>query len=436
MSDAGPTGLSGPDGAEELVVPPRLRWLSEVVWRCALVVGALLLLGLVLWKLRVVALPLFVALLLCTALTGPVVWLERRGWRTWMAAAVVFIAFLLAVTGALFLVVPQAVHGITGLGNATNKSVDNIGDWLVDGPLHLERKEVDKYTSDPTHEAVRLLEHSSSSITSGIKLVGEVLIGVVLSLVFTFFFLKDGRRFQELILGRLHGRRELVVRRASARAWATFGGYLRGSAVLGLIEGVLMGGTVALLGGELALTIGVLSFFGAFFPLVGAIVAGGLAVLVTFVTSGTVPGLIVLGVAILTHQLDGNLLGPWIFGRALDLHPVVILVALTIGGSIGGIVGAFVAVPLTGAVLGAAEEFWKSRSLIDQMGPNSGPGLYLPGDYVSGGEGSGDVSAGDASLGHVSGHPSSGHPSASDATGDHTVGPGPADENPGHSDKG
>lgn len=352
-------------GAVQLRVSPRLVWLSNVVWRTAILVAALLVFLWVLWKLKVVALPVFVALLLSTVLAPPVVALERRGWPSAVATATVFVGFIVAFGGLIALVVPPAVDGVGGLDSATASAVDDLEDWLVEGPLNLDREEVRQYTSDPAGQVIELVESSSISITEGARMVGETLVGAVLSLVLAFLFLKDGRRFQTWALANLEGRRETAVRRAAARAWATFGGYLRGAAILGVVEGTIIGLTMWIVGAPLSLPIAVITFLAAFFPIVGAVVAGVLAVLVAFASAGFWPAVVVGVVAVLVQQLDNDLLSPFIYGRALDLHPALILIVLTVGGTLGGIVGAFVAVPLTAAGVGIAQELWAARSVVD-----------------------------------------------------------------------
>jgi predicted PurR-regulated permease PerM len=131
------------------------------------------------------------------------------------------------------------------------------------------------------------------------------------------------------------------------QAWETLGGYLRGAALLGVVEGTIIGATVALVGGRLAVPVGVLTFMLAFVPFAGAIVAAVLAVLVTLATAGGPAALIVLIVAVAVQQLDNELLAPVVYGRTLQLHPVVLLVAIVAGGALFGLPGTILAVPVT-----------------------------------------------------------------------------------------
>jgi len=144
--------------------------------------------------------------------------------------------------------------------------------------------------------------------------------------------------------------------RLGARAWRTLGGYLKGSATLGIIEGFIIGTTVWAVGGKLAIPVAVVTFFAAFVPFVGAIVAGVLAILVTLVTAGLDGAIVVALVALAVQQLDNDLLAPWVFGKNLELHPLVILVAITAGGTLFGIFGAFLAVPVSAVIINLLAE--------------------------------------------------------------------------------
>ncbi len=339
-----------------------LRRTSEVAWRVLVVAAAVVLAAGLLWRLRIVVLPVFVALLACSVLAPLVTGLERRGWRPAVATATVFFGAVLAAVLVLALVIPPTVDQLATTGDAIERGLDDVEDWLVNGPLDLHRSEVRDYTRDPGGKLAELAQESSSTITAGLVVVGETLAGALLAAVLTFLFLKDGRRMQAWALDHVPRGRHEVVRDCAAAAWSALGGFLRGAALLGAVEAVIIGGAVWLVGAPLALPVAVFTFAGAFFPIVGAIAAGALAVVVTLATVGLTKTLIVLAVVIVVQQLDGDLLAPLIYGRSLQLHPVVVLVALSAGGVLGGIVGAFLAVPLAGAAVGIGGVLWARRA--------------------------------------------------------------------------
>jgi putative heme transporter len=338
------------------------RRASDLAWR-ALAVGVVaFLVAALLWKVKLVTLPIFVALLLCSALVPLVAALEARGWPTLLATWLVFIAFIAAIAGALTYVIPRTASELSTTGDAIDDGLDDVEDWLVTGPLDLDRSDVEEYTDDPGGRIADWAQESSDTLTEGFVAVGEFLAGTLLALVLTFFFLKDGRRMQEWLLDHVPRRRRDVVREAADAAWSSLSGFLRGAALLGLLEGTVIGLTVWAVGAPLAMPVAVITFLAAFFPIVGAVVAGAVATLVTLATVGTKEALIVLVVVVVVQQLDGDLLAPIIYGRSLQLHPALVITVLAAGGALGGIVGAFIAVPLTAVVVSVSGVLWRRAS--------------------------------------------------------------------------
>jgi predicted PurR-regulated permease PerM len=336
-----------------------LRRAAALAGQVLLVSAAVAVVGWILWTIKLAVLPVFVAALLCTALAPLVVRLERRGWPTLGATWLVFGAFLLGLAAMALVIIPPTIAELDDLGGSVRDGVGQVEDWLVDGPLGLDRATVEEYTEDPFAKASSLLEESDVSLTSGAVAVGEVSAGALLALVLTFLLLKDGRRFQAWCLEHLPERHREPVGAGARRAWEALGGYLRGAAILGTVEGVVIGIAVWAVGGALAIPLAVLTFVAAFFPIVGAVVAGIVATLVVLATAGPTQAVIVLIVVVVVQQLDGDVLAPFIFGRSVRLNPVIILVALTAGAAAGGIIGAFLAVPLTAVTAAVAGEVWQ-----------------------------------------------------------------------------
>ncbi len=331
---------------------------------CSSLLAAILAVLLILSRLQIVFVPIFIALLITCAAAPPTRWLERKKVPTALATALVFVVGLGAVAGVISAIVPPIVTQFSNLGPTLTEASNDIEDWFVDGPLDLKRKEVREYRAD-LGDRVGDLAGGSDGIVQGARTALELLAGLVLCLVLSFFFVKDARVFQRWGLSKVPVARREFVRTVSAKAWRTLGNYLVGAASIGLLEALVIGAAVGIAGGSLVVPVMVLTFAAAFFPIVGAIVAGLVAVMVTFVSSGFTPALIVLIVVILVQQFDTDLLAPLIYGRAVRLHPVVVLVALTAGGAVAGIVGAFVAVPITavGSAIGA--EVWTRRTEPD-----------------------------------------------------------------------
>jgi predicted PurR-regulated permease PerM len=342
-----------------------LRASSDVAWRLLVVLGAVLALGLVLARLQIVVLPVFIGILIACVAAPPVRWLEQRRVPSGIATGMIFLAAIVLIAGVIAAIVPSIVDEFRDLGPTLEEAGDDLEEWLVDGPLDLERREVRRYRDDLGEHVGRLVTDSSGGVVSGARTVLEVLAGMVLSVVLAFFFVKDARVFQRWGLAHVPIAQRDLARESAQKALTTLRNYLIGAAAIGLLEAIVIGLTVALAGGSLVVPVMVLTFAAAFFPVVGAVVAGIVAVLVTLVGAGFTPALVVLIVVVLVQQFDTDLLAPLVYGRAVQLHPVVVLVALTAGGAIAGIVGAFVAVPITAVVTAIGGDVWRRRTESD-----------------------------------------------------------------------
>jgi predicted PurR-regulated permease PerM len=178
----------------------------------------------------------------------------------------------------------------------------------------------------------------------------EIIAGFILALVVAFFFIKDSEKITGWIMARLSPEKRDLVGGAGERAWFTMGGYIRGTATIALVDAVFIGLGLLIIGVPLVLPLAVITFFGAFIPILGAVTAGALAALVALVTVGLREALLVVAVTTFVQQTESNLLEPIVMARAVKLHPVVILFALTAGAILGGILGAFLAVPIAAVI--------------------------------------------------------------------------------------
>jgi putative heme transporter len=330
-------------------VPRGLVVSAAVTWRVLLLAFAFLAAGYVAGKLLLVVLPVVVALLLATLLVPLAHRLRDRGMHPRAASLLVVVAGIAVIAIVLTLVVPPFVSELSDVGANVEKGSRKAGQLLR--PLGVSQAEVDKAVDD----GVKSLKGSSGKLTGGALAALNVLAAILLTLVLTFFFVKDGRQMWSWIAGLL-GRHRPAAEELGARVWGVLTGYVHGIALVALIDALLIGLALVVLGVPLAMPLTVLTFLAAFFPVVGAVAIGLAAVLVALVAKGGLAAAILGAWILIVQQLDGNLLQPLLVGRKLELHPVVVLLALTAGGVIAGLVGAFLAVPLA-AVAGAVIAF-------------------------------------------------------------------------------
>jgi len=327
-----------------------------------LLIGAVLgMVVLALLNLTVVVIPALIAIILSCAL-WPLVRLCRRGMSNMLAAWTVFLGSLLVLggigTGLVFSIinqwstlVDQAVEGFNQLRGWAEDTMGTLG-------LSIDQEQIDS-TIDTVTSFLTSAEFGTGAVTT-ITAAGTFITGLVLLMVFLFFLLKDGDRIWAFFVSwtPTHFRTQWIA--SGDRAMHTFGGYIRGTAIVAAADAV--GVTLALLVLQvpLALPLGVVVFLGGFIPMVGATVAGILATLVALVANGPVVALIVLGAVIAVNQLEGNFLQPVVMAQTLNLHALVILMALTGGTVLAGIVGAVLSVPLV-AVLWSVVKVWTGR---------------------------------------------------------------------------
>ncbi|HSP03149.1 MAG TPA: AI-2E family transporter [Acidimicrobiales bacterium] len=346
----------GPDQVQP-AGPPRVpRWLDVLTawsWRLLIVGLAVYATGIVASQLRIVLLPVGIALLLSTVLIPVRKLFTDRGVPVPLAMLATVAVFFGTVFFVGWVIVPPLIDEFSGLDATLETAADDVQEWFIDGPLGLSEDFV-LDARERIEEAADSASVSEGAVVDGATLAGEVLAGLLLALVVTFFVVKDGPMMQRALLSRFSDSRQVQLRAAGNGAWRALGGYLRGAAALGVIEGIVIGITMIIVGANLALPVAALTFVSAFFPFVGAIAAGIIAVSVTLVTAGSAAAGVVAIVAILVQQLDNDLLAPVIYGKALQLHPLVVILALTTGAAIAGIAGAFIAVPLVAVALRGA----------------------------------------------------------------------------------
>ncbi|MFJ4871565.1 AI-2E family transporter [Streptomyces sp. NPDC088757] len=294
--------------------------------------------------------PLIVALFL-TTMTWPLArFLRRLGWAPALAATVVTVLFLVVVAGIVALIAVPVASQSGELADGVVEGIQRLREWAAGPPLNIG----DDQISGAFDAAVARVQDSVGSmvttVVTGVSTVFNGLVTAVLALFLMFFFLKDGPRFLPWLTRQLPGRLATDVPVVAERGWETLGAFVRSQAFVGLLDAVFIGLGLWFLDVPLVLPLAVLTFVSAFVPIVGALFAGLVAVLIALVSNGLTDALIVLAIIVVVQQLEGNVFQPMIQSRGLGLHAAVVLLAVTLGGSLAGIVGSLLAVPAAALV--------------------------------------------------------------------------------------
>ncbi|GAA1905582.1 AI-2E family transporter [Nocardioides lentus] len=345
-----PYRLSGPWPDRASVIDTGAAALNRWGLRLIVLAAVLYILGWGIGRTWVIWFPVLLAILLSTVLSPAVTWMRGRGVPSTVAAVIMMLTGFAAL-GVLFsFMIPQIIDEAPGIADQASGGVTEIQQWLVEGPLQLSEEQIDGYVNALITQIQSSADVISTGVFAGISSATNAIVNLVIILVLTFLFIKDGHRFLPWV-DRVAGRRAgLHLTELLGRVWNTIGGFIRTQALVSFIDAVLIGIGLFAVGVPLALPLALLTFFGGFIPIVGAVVAGVLAVLVTLVTGGFTDALIVAAIVLAVQQLEGNVLSPWLQGKIMQLHAAVILLSVTAGSTLFGITGAFLAVPVVAAV--------------------------------------------------------------------------------------
>jgi putative heme transporter len=334
----------------DAVMPGWYRTAAAASWRFLAIAGAVSVVVYALVHLRVIVIPIIVAVLASTLLLPIVSWLKRHRVPDGLAAALAMLAAALALAAVATAVAPTLDDQFGELRAQAEDGVRQATDQLAKAPFNLSEREL----RDRVDDGLQTLRENSGPLARGLGssavLLGEVLTGLIVAVLLCFFLLKDGAAMWAWVLRLVRKGSRGDTDEVGKRVYTALAGYVRGIAMVGLVDAVLIAIALLIIGVPLVVPLAVITFFAAFVPLIGAFVAGLLAVLVALVSGGLLDALLVLGAIILVQQVEGHLLYPLLMSRAVHLHPAVIVVALAAGGILAGIIGVFLAVPVAGVI--------------------------------------------------------------------------------------
>jgi predicted PurR-regulated permease PerM len=358
--------ITGASNFSRAQVPWGLDLAAAWAWRLIIIAAAGYGVFWVLGYFSVITLPLVIALLI-TALVSPAVnAMSRAGVPRGLASILMVLGGLAAIAALLTFAGQQVATGAEDLADSTVRGLGKIREWLQDGPLNASDSQINDYIQS-AQNAIRNQTDDGGALRSVGEIgtaVGHVFAGFFIVLFSTYFFLADGDRIWAWVV-RLAPRAARERVDSSGRvAWISLTQFVRATVIVALVDSIGIVIVAAILGVPFLLALGVLVFLGAFIPLVGATVAGSVAVLVALVDQGPIDALLMLGGVILVQQIEGHILQPFLMGRWVSVHPLGVIVALGCGVLVGGVAGALVAVPLAAA----------ANAVVQHLASNTEPG--------------------------------------------------------------
>ncbi|RJU02369.1 AI-2E family transporter [Arthrobacter frigidicola] len=325
---------------------------TPILGRLLIIAAAVIGMCYLLSSVWVIVLPLILALLLSSIL-WPVTIFLRRALPAAAAAAITIVGLVGAAVGVGWATAALSVNGVRELSMRTKDNIRSLNEfaassWFTEADIHGLLESVLVW---PQENLGQIL----AQLFTGLETVGSITVTVLLTLILTFFCLKDGDRFSEWLLRWTTGTAFVHAAGVSSRSWQTLSAYVSSQAAVALVDAVFIGAGLWALGVPLALPLAVLIFFGGFLPVIGAVATGLLATLVALLSEGWVTALIVLGLVLLVQQIESNVLQPLLVGRSLKLHPAIVLTGVAAGASLFGIAGAFLATPVIAVVMVALQ---------------------------------------------------------------------------------
>ena len=362
-----PVGRPSPDPG---ALSPALVETVAYAWRFLVLVAVAAVVAYAAAAVSLVTIAVAVALLVA-ALLSPINMLGRRaGLPAPAAAAAALLSGIGLIAAVGWLIYTRLTAEMDELRVGVVEGVESTVSWLETGPLGLDEINLSQVTaqvSDAVQANQSDLAGGAFAVASGLT---NLFAGIALMLFVTFFVLFDGRRMWCWVVGLLPTKMRSRTDDAGGHAWRALVEYMRATVLVAMFDAAFIGAGLLLLGVPLAVPLTALVFLGAFIPLVGAFVAGALAVLVALATEGLTVALLVLGLNIVVQQVEGNVLQPLLLGRMVSIHPVAIVLGISAGSLIAGIPGAVLAVPILATVKAGASRL---AELSTEGTPSSSP---------------------------------------------------------------
>ncbi|YAL82809.1 AI-2E family transporter [Dermacoccaceae bacterium W4C1] len=333
------------------VVGDGIKWSAGWGLRISVILLALWVLMKALAPLWVAILPILLALVISSVLWPPTNWMRKKGLKPAMAASITLLTTVV-VAGAVIAAIGRSFASqAPELARQANNGLRQVQDWVQGPPLNLRQEDIDSGVKAVTDQLSTSSSKIADGVLGGVTSTVSILVTLVLAIILSFFMIKDGPKFLPMLrrtagpVGGAH------LGEVLTRMWRTLGGYIRAQALVALVDAFFIGLGLVILGVPLWLPLAMLTFLGAFIPIVGAFVAGALAVLVALVSTSVTKAIIVLLIVIGVQQLEGHILQPILQSKTMDVHPALILLAVAVGSETRGVLGAFLAVPTVALLL-------------------------------------------------------------------------------------
>lgn len=324
--------------------------LAKVCLIFIIVVAGVGLAGYLLKFIWVGLLPVILAILVCTVLFPVTNWLRAHKFPRALAAITTLLGFLAIIGGVFAAMAPVVSSQGASLVSQAEGGLNKLVDMAKDLPFDIDAAKVQEVLDDAMTFIKGQASNIATGVISGVSMASSIAMALAIMLFVAFFILKDGDKFLPWLRTYTGYSAGWHATELLTRVWNTLSGFIQAQAAVAAVDGVLIGLGLWVLQVPLALVIGVVTFFASFIPVIGAVTAGALAVVIALVSDGLTKALLALGLIIIVQQVEGNVLQPMLQSKAMGLHAAMVLLSVTVGSALAGIIGAFLAVPVAATI--------------------------------------------------------------------------------------
>lgn len=324
--------------------------LAKVCLIFIIVVAGVGLAGYLLKFIWVGLLPVILAILVCTVLFPVTNWLRAHKFPRALAAITTLLGFLAIIGGVFAAMAPVVSSQGASLVSQAEGGLNKLVDMAKDLPFDIDAAKVQEVLDDAMTFIKGQASNIATGVISGVSMASSIAMALAIMLFVAFFILKDGDKFLPWLRTYTGYSAGWHATELLTRVWNTLSGFIQAQAAVAAVDGVLIGLGLWVLQVPLALVIGVVTFFASFIPVIGAVTAGVLAVVIALVSDGLTKALLALALIIIVQQVEGNVLQPMLQSKAMGLHAAMVLLSVTVGSALAGIIGAFLAVPVAATI--------------------------------------------------------------------------------------
>jgi len=329
-------------------IPPRLVQAAAISWRILVVIALAAVVIYALWQIRVVTVPLFIAMLFSTLLLPLTDKLAALGLPRALAVLISIVIFLGVLALAATLIVGSIVGQAGQIGKLISSGATEFSSWSHpgSGPLGSDRTAVDGVIAELgpglKTAGAGLLTKASREVPA----IVSIFAGALISLAFLIYMLAGAASLRDWLVQRSAPRHRAAVEKSVTAGWKTLSGYVRGTLLISIFVSFFVGIAAVALGLPIAGTLIAITFFCGFIPILGAFISGLIVFLIALAGGGVDAGLIMLAVLIVVHGAESIWIAPMTYRKTVALNPIATLAAVTAGAALMGIVGAIIAVPI------------------------------------------------------------------------------------------